>query len=94
MPQRLEISWQSVEDCHEVSFEGMVAGENYVWFLVIVDIFIGFGEAEREGRGDASKALFGVAMQATSFYSFYWEGVFSLCNTAILKHYYKSVWIP
>ena len=33
------------EDCLEVCFVGLVVGGNYVWCLVIVVIFMGFGQA-------------------------------------------------
>ena len=38
------------EDCLEVSFVGLVVGENYVWCLVKVAIFMGFGGAKRWGK--------------------------------------------
>ena len=41
--------------------------------------------------GDALKSSFGVTMQAAMGDSFYGEGRFSLCNTAVLKHYCKSL---
>ena len=37
------------EDCLEVCFVGLVVGGNYVWCLVIVVIFMGFGGAKRWG---------------------------------------------
>ena len=42
---------------------GLVVGGNYVWYLVIVAIFIGFGGAKR--WEDVLKSSFGVAMEAT-----------------------------
>ena len=38
------------EDCLEVCFVGLVVGGNYVWYLVIVVIFMGFGGAKRWGK--------------------------------------------
>ena len=38
------------EDCLEVCFVGLVVGRNYVWCLVIVVIFMGFGGAKGWGR--------------------------------------------
>ena len=35
------------EYCLEVYFVGLVVGENYVWCLVIVVIFMGLGGAKR-----------------------------------------------
>ena len=38
------------EDCLEVCFLGLVVGGNYVWYLVIVVIFMGFEGAKRWGK--------------------------------------------
>ena len=46
----------------EVCFVGLVVRRNYVWYIVIFVIFMGFGVAE---LGDALKTSFGLAMQAT-----------------------------
>ena len=35
------------EDCLEVCFVRLVVGGNYVWFLIISVIFMGFGGAKR-----------------------------------------------
>ena len=35
------------EDCLEVCFVGLVVGGNYVWYLVVVVIFMGFEAAKR-----------------------------------------------
>ena len=51
------------EDYTEVCFVGLVVGGNYVWYLVIVAIFIGFGGAKR--WEDVLNSSFGVAMEAT-----------------------------
>ena len=37
----------SREDCLEVFFAGLVAGENYAWCLVLVVIFMGFDAGKR-----------------------------------------------
>ena len=53
---------------------------------------MGIGGAER--RGDALKSPFGVTMQVTwrkGRGEFYGEGEFSLCNTAVLNLYCKSL---
>ena len=39
------------EDCLEVCFVGLVLGRNYVWYLVIVVIFMRFGQAGAEVWG-------------------------------------------
>ena len=38
------------EDCLEVCFVGLVVGENYVWCLVLVVIFMGFEGGKRWGK--------------------------------------------
>ena len=68
---------------------GLVVGGNYVWCLVI---FMGFRGAKR--WGDALKSSSGVAMQATRRGNFYGKKMFSSCNTAVLKLYCKSYWVP
>ena len=49
---------------------------------------------ERAEVGKALKLSFGVAMKATRRDNFYRKEEFSLCNTAVLKVYCKSYWIP
>ena len=58
------------EDCLDVCFKILVIGMKYVWYLLIVVTFMGFGQAggKSHKRGD----------------SFHREGRFSLCNTAVL----------
>ena len=41
-----------------------MVGGNYVWYLMIVVIFMGFGEAGAKRCADALKSSIGVAMQA------------------------------
>ena len=53
----------------------------------------GICRSKEVGGGDSLKSSFGVAMQATRTDSFYGEGGFSLCNTAVLKFYCKSYWV-
>ena len=53
------------EDCLEVCFVGLVVGRNYVWCLVIVVIFMGFGGAKRWGK--ALKSSFGVIVSVTGY---------------------------
>ena len=38
------------EDCLEVCFVGLLVGENYVWCLVLVVIFIGFEGGRSWGK--------------------------------------------
>ena len=40
-------SRETSEDCLEVCFVGLVVGGNYIWCLVIVVMFMGFGGAKR-----------------------------------------------
>ena len=48
----------------EICSVGLVVGGNYVWYLMIVVIFMGFGEAGAKRCADALKSSIGVAMQA------------------------------
>ena len=45
------------EDCLEVCFVGLVVGRNYVWCLVIVVIFMGFGQAGAKRCGGCLKVI-------------------------------------
>ena len=47
MPEGLGISWKSSEDCFLVYFVRIVVEGNYISYLVIVVIFMVFGEAKR-----------------------------------------------
>ena len=61
---------------------GLGVGENYVWCLVMLVIFMGFGGAKK--------------WRWSSYTSFYGEGGgrgLSLCNINILKLYFKSYWV-
>ena len=55
------------EDCLEVCFVGLVVGRIYVWCLVIVVLFMGFGQAGAKrwgvGGGMLKSYQLGVAMQ-------------------------------
>ena len=66
------------EDCLEVCFVGLVVERISVWCLVIASIFMVWGKLKSHQLG--------VAMQVTKGAggSFYKEGRFSLCNTAVL----------
>ena len=73
------------EDCLEVCFVGLVVERICVWCLVIVAIFMRFGQAGAKRCGGMLKGhQFGVVMQVTQGGSFHREGRFSLCNTAVL----------
>ena len=45
------------EDCLEVCFMGLVIGRNYVWCLVIVVIFMRFGQAGAKSCGGCLKVI-------------------------------------
>ena len=49
-------SGEASEDWLEVCFVGLVVGGNYVWWLVIVVIFIGFEGAKGSG-GESFKVI-------------------------------------
>ena len=72
------------EDCLEVYFVGLVVGRNYVWFLVIVAIFMGFGKAGAKRCGGCLKVINWEWLKSKKEGSFHREGRFSLCNTAVL----------
>ena len=60
-----------------VNFVGLVVGGNYVWYLVIVVIFIGFGQVGAKRCGRRFKFInWGDCC--------YREGGFSLWNTDVL----------
>ena len=66
----------------------LVVGGNYIWCLVIVVIFMGFGGAKR--WDDALKSSLGISIHVTKGGAVLGEGMFSLCNTAVLKLYCNS----
>ena len=73
------------EDCLEVCFVGLVVGSNYVWCLVIVVIFIGFGQAGAKRCGGCLKVInWGWQFKSQKGDSFPRKGRFSLGNTAVL----------
>ena len=72
------------EDCLEVYFVGLVVGRNYVWFLVIVAIFMGFGKAGAKRCGGCLKVINWGTLKPKKGDSFQREGRFSLCNAAVL----------
>ena len=80
------ISLVTYEDSLEVCFVGVVVERICVWRLVIVAIFVGFGQARGKRYGGMLKShQLGVAMQVTKGGLFSKrEGRFSLCNTAVL----------
>ena len=39
-----------MKDCFDVCFVGLVVGENFVWCLVVIVIFMGFEGAKRSGE--------------------------------------------
>ena len=65
---------------------GLVVEGNYVWELVIVAIFMRFGKAKVKRCGECFKVINwgGNASHKRGQDSFYREGGFSLCNTAVL----------
>ena len=74
------------EDCLEVCFVGLVVEWICVWRLVILAIFVRFGQARAKKYGGMLKShQLGVAMQVIKGGLFSKrEGRFSLCNTAVL----------
>ena len=74
------------EDCLDVCLIGILVVErNYVWCLVIVVIFMGFGQAGAKRCGGCLKVInWGWRCKSQKGDSFHREGRFSLCNTAVL----------
>ena len=73
------------EDCLKIYFVGLVVGRNYVWYLVIVVIFMGFGQAGAKRCGGCLKVISLVwRCKSEKGCSFHREDRFSLCNTAVL----------
>ena len=53
-------SGEASEDWLEVCFVGLVVGGNYVWWLVVVVIFIGFEGAKGSGGESFKVIIWGV----------------------------------
>ena len=87
--------WGASEECLEVCFMGVAVRGNYVWCLVIIILFMGFGIWRGKMVEDASKSSFEMAMQAKSGEgnNFNGQGRFPLCNNAELKLYCKWYWV-
>ena len=83
------------EDCLEVCFVGLVVGRIYVWCLVIVVLFMGFGQAGAKrwgGGGGCLKVInWGWRCNSKKGDSFHREGRFSLCNTDVLGNFFASL---
>ena len=80
-----QFSLVACEDCLEVCFVGLVVERICVWCLVIVAIFMGFGQAGAKRCGGCLKVInWGWRCKSQKGGSFHREGRFSLCNTAIL----------
>ena len=80
------------EDCLEVCFVGLVVERICVWCLVIVAIFMGFGQAGAKRCGGCLKVInWGWRCKSQKGGSFHREGRFSLCNTAVLWNFIASL---
>ena len=79
------------EDCLEVCFVGLVLGRKYIWCLVIVAIFMRFGQAGAKRRGGCLKVINCGWQKSQKGDSFHREGRFSLCNTTILWNFIASL---
>ena len=75
------------EDCLDVCSVGLVVERNYVWYLFLVVIFMGFGQAGAKRCGRYLKVInWGWRCRSQKGGSFYREGRFSLCNTAYCEN--------
>ena len=73
------------EESLEVCFVGLVVGRDYVWCLVIIVIFMGFGKSGGKRCGGYLDVInWGWQCKSQIRDSFYREGWFSLCNTVVL----------
>ena len=72
------------EDCLEVCFVGLVLESICVWCLVIVAIYMGFGQA-------GAKINQGWRCKSQKGGSFHREDRLSLCNTAVLRNFIASL---
>ena len=76
---------RSISNFLEVCFVGLVIERICVWCLVIVAIFMGFGQAGAKRCGGCLKVInWGWRCKSQKGGSFHREGRFSLCNTAVL----------
>ena len=85
-------AWWHVRTAFEVCFVGLVVERICVWCLVIVFIFMGFGQAGAKMCGGMliSHQL-GVVINSQKGGSFHRKGRFSLCNTAVLWNFIPSL---
>ena len=75
---------------------GLVVGRNYVWYLVIVVVFIGFGQVGAKRCGGMLKSHhFGVATQSRKRGALFLgkAGSHYLMLLLILKLYFKPYWV-
>ena len=80
------------EDCLEVCFMGLVLERNYVWCLVIVVIFMRFGQAGAKSCGGCLKVInCGWRKSQKRGTLFIGKAGFSLCNNAILWNFVASL---
>ena len=81
------------EDCLEVCFVGLAVGRNYEeWCLVIVVIFMGFGQAREKSCGGRLKVInWGWQCKSQKGDSFHRESKFSLDNTAVLQNFIATL---
>ena len=80
-----QFSLVACEDCLEVCFVGLVVERIRVWCLIIVAIFMGFGQAGAKRCGGCLKVInWGWRCKSQKGGSFHRKGGFSLCNTVVL----------
>ena len=75
----------------EVCFVGLALGRYYVWCLVIVVIFMRFGQAGAKRCGGYLKVINCRWQKSQKGDSFHREGRFSLCNIAISWNFIASL---
>ena len=80
------------EDCFEVVFVELVIKENYVWYLVIVIIFMGFGQSRTKRCERYFKVINwgGNASHSKRRFLFIGKRGFPLCNIAVLWNFIVS----
>ena len=84
------------EDCLEVCFVGLVVERICIWCLVIVAIFMGFGQAAAKRCGDSQNSSIGGCDASHKRGAFFIGKAGSHCVIyicCIVKLHYKSYWV-
>ena len=87
-----QFSLVACEDCLQICFMGTVVERNYVLCLVIIVIFMGFGQAETKRCGGYFKVMNqGWQCKTKKGACFHREGRFLQRNTAVMQIFIASL---